>query len=175
MGCKPVDLIRDGVDCVIRIGFLQDSGLVARRVGMRQSVTVASPEYLERHGVPNTIEDLERHIAVNYFWGSGRMMDFTFDVGGLHTKVRMKGHIAVNDAVAYLESALGGMGIIQAAQFLATPYLKSGALVEILPELKPVPMPISVVYPHSRHLSQVVRVFVDWVGELFLDSVLFAD
>src|SRR5476651_933562 len=71
-GDKPVDLIQDGVDCVIRIGFLQDSGLVARRVGMRQSVTVASPHYLQRYGVPNTIEDLERHIAVNYFWGSGR-------------------------------------------------------------------------------------------------------
>ena len=175
LGDKPVDLIQEGVDCVIRIGFLQDSGLVARRVGMRQSVTVASPEYLERYGIPDSIADLERHIAVNYFWGNGRMMDFTFDVGGLHTKVKMTGHIAVNDAVAYLESALGGMGIIQAAQFLAAPYLQSGALVELLPQLKPVPMPISVVYPHSRHLSRVMRVFVDWIAALFSDSDLLAD
>jgi len=169
-GDKPVDLIQDGVDCVIRIGFLQDSGLVARRVGMRQSVTVASPHYLQRYGTPQSIEDLEHHIAVNYFWGNGRMMDFTFDVGGLHTKVKMQGYIAVNDAVAYLESGLAGMGIIQAAQFLALPHLQSGALVEILPAMKPVAMPISVVYPHSRHLSQAVRVFVDWIGELFAEQ-----
>jgi LysR family transcriptional regulator for bpeEF and oprC len=119
-------------------------------------------------------EDLERHIAVNYFWGTGRMRDFSFDVGGLHAKVRMKAHIAVNDAVAYLESGPGGMGIVQAAQFLAMPYLDSGALVEILPELKPVPTPISVVYPHSRHLSQAVRVFVDWIAQLFLEREVFA-
>jgi LysR family transcriptional regulator for bpeEF and oprC len=174
-GDKPVDLIKEGVDCAIRIGALQDSSLVARRVGVFQAVTVASPDYLTRYGIPNTLEDLDDHVAVNYFWGrTGRVMELTFDVDGRPTKVKMKGHIAVNDAAAYVESGLEGIGIVQAPRFMALPYLKSGQLVEILPERKPLPMPISVIYPHNRHLSQSVRVFVDWVAELFSECALFS-
>ncbi len=88
-GDKPVDLIQEGVDCVVRIGTLQDSSLVARRIAIYQGVTVASPEYLERNGVPKTIEDLDRHEAVNYFWGrTGRMMDLTFEVDGHPVEVK---------------------------------------------------------------------------------------
>jgi len=80
-GDKPVDLIQEGVDCVIRIGTLQDSSLVARRIGVFQRVTVASPLYLEQHGTPETIEDLQDHVAVNYFLGrTGRVVDLTFGV-----------------------------------------------------------------------------------------------
>jgi len=175
MSDKPIDLIREGVDCVIRAGQLPDSGLVARRVGIRHAVTAASPTYLERYGTPTSIADLQHHIAVNYFRGNGRLMDFSFDAAGEPVTVRMQGHVAVNDTIAYLEGGLAGLGIIQPASFLAQPHLASGALVEILPELKPVPMPLSVVYPHSRHLSPLVRVFVDWVAALFANSALFSD
>jgi LysR family transcriptional regulator for bpeEF and oprC len=171
---RHVDLIREGVDCVIRVGHLQDSGLVARRVGMRQAVTVASPAYLRRYGTPHAIEDLEHHLAVNYFRGTGRMMDFSFDQAGEPVTVKMKGHVAVNDALAYLEGGLDGLGIIQAARFLAQPHLESGALVEILPGLRPVPMPVSIVYPHGRHLPLVARAFIDWAAELFTGNELFA-
>jgi LysR family transcriptional regulator for bpeEF and oprC len=167
-GDKPVDLIQDGVDCVIRVGTLQDSSLVARRIGVYQGVTVASPDYLERHGTPTTIEDLEQHVAVNYFRSStGRLMDMTFVVDGEPVEVKMRGSIAVNDAEAYVATGLKGVGLIQAPRFMALPYLQSGELVEVLSQWKPLPLPISAVYPHSRHLSPAVRAFVDWVAELF--------
>jgi LysR family transcriptional regulator, regulator for bpeEF and oprC len=175
-GDRPVDLIEEGVDCVIRIGTLKDSRLVARRIGVHQGVTVASPGYLERYGVPVSVEELERHVAVNYFWGrTGRIMDLTFEVDSHPVNVKMKGRIAVNDADAYVESALEGIGIIQAARFMALPHLKSGKLVEILSRWKPLPLPISAVYPHKRHLSSTVRAFVDWVAELFGECELLSD
>jgi LysR family transcriptional regulator, regulator for bpeEF and oprC len=171
---KPIDLIQEGVDCVIRIGALQDSTLVARRIGTYQGVTVASPDYLKQFGTPKSIEDLQKHTVVNYFWArTGRFMDFTFEVDGQAIAVPMKGRISVNDAEAYLAGALEGIGIIQAARFMALPHLQSGALVEVLGQWKPTPMPISAVYPHNRHLSSTVRVFVDWVAELFSTSELF--
>lgn len=165
---RPVDLIQEGVDCVIRVGELRDSTLVARRVGVYDSVTVASPAYLKKHGMPRTIEDLASHTAVNYFWSrNGRLMDLSFDVDGETVQVRMNGNISVNDADAYLAGALKGAGIIQPMRMLAEPYLASGELVELLPQWKPLSMPISAVYPHNRHLSPQVRAFVEWIAELF--------
>jgi LysR family transcriptional regulator, regulator for bpeEF and oprC len=172
---KPVDLIHEGIDCVIRVGALQDSSLVARRIGVHQSMTVASPAYLEQFGTPATIEELQNHTAVQFFWArTGRFMEFTFDVDGNPISVPMKGRISVNDAEAYVAGALEGVGIIQAAKFQALPLIQSGALVEVLGQWKPMPMPISAVYPHNRHLSPTVRIFVDWVADLFGDSELFS-
>ncbi len=174
-GDKPVDLIQEGIDCVIRIGSLQDSSMVARRVGTYHAVTVASPSYLARHGTPQTIEDLQNHVAVNYFWArTGRIMELTFEVDGQPVEVRMRGEVAVNDADAYVVSALEGIGLIQSARFMALPHLESGRLVEVLAQWKPLPMPISVLYPHSRHLSPTVRVFVDWIAELLGNSELLS-
>lgn len=165
---RPVDLIQDGVDCVIRVGELQDSTLVARRIGIYESVTVASPAYLKREGVPHTIDDLAAHTAVQYFWTrTGRTMDLSFNVDGEVLLVKMNGNVAVNDADAYLAGALKGTGIIQPMRMLAEPYLESGELIEVLPQWRPASMPISAVYPHNRHLSPQVRAFVEWVAELF--------
>ncbi|MFT4439079.1 LysR family transcriptional regulator [Caballeronia sp. 15715] len=167
-GERPVDLIQEGVDCVIRVGVLQDSSLVARRIGVFQGVTVASPAYLKEHGVPNRLEDLEQHTAVNCFSSrTGKIMDLDFIVDGEPINVKMRGTVAVNDGEPYLACGLSGEGIIQVGRFMALPHLASGELVEILPQWKPSSMPISVVYPHNRHLSPKVRVFVDWVAELF--------
>jgi LysR family transcriptional regulator for bpeEF and oprC len=167
-GDKPVDLIQEGVDCVIRVGTLQDSSLVARRIGVFQGVTVAAPQYLERNGTPRTIEDLQNHTAVNYFSSrTGRVMDMDFVIDDETIEVKMRGMIAVNDAEAYLSCGLKGVGIIQVPRFMALPHLRAGELVEVLPQWNPLPMPISAVYPHNRHLSPKVRVFVDWAAELF--------
>jgi LysR family transcriptional regulator, regulator for bpeEF and oprC len=174
-GDKPVDLIQEGVDCVIRIGTLQDSSLVARRIGVFDRATVASPLYLQKHGTPRNIDDLENHFAVNYFLGrTGRVMDWSFVVGEQTVDVKMRGKIAVNDAEAYLSGALKGVGLVQAPRFMALPHLASGELVEVLTDWKPQPLPISAVYPHNRHLSPTVRVFVDWAAELFGRCPLFS-
>ncbi len=165
---RPVDLLQEGVDCVVRVGALQDSSLVARRIGLFEGVTCAAPSYLERAGIPQTLEELDQHKAVNYFSSrTGRVMDWSFLVGGKEIEVKMKGSVSVNDADAYVTCGLEGFGLIQPPLFMVLPQLRSGQLVEVLPELKPLPMPISAVYPHSRHLSSKVRVFVDWIAEIF--------
>jgi LysR family transcriptional regulator for bpeEF and oprC len=167
-GDKPVDLIQESVDCVIRVGTLATSNLIARRLGLYRPVTVASPDYLARYGVPESLEDLNQHVAANFFWGrNGRLMDFSFTLQGRSVDVRMRGNLALNDTEAWLQSCLKGVGIIQAPRFMAAPYLLSGELVELLREFTPPPMPISAVYPQNKHLSPTVRVFVDWVCDLF--------
>lgn len=172
---KPLDLVQEGIDCVVRIGTLRDSSLVARRVGVYQGITVASRDYLREHGTPRTLEELAQHRTVNYFWGrTGRNMPLTFEVDGRAVDVKMRGPIAVNDAEAYLVAALNGLGIVQGSRFMALPYLESGVLVEILSQWKPPPLPISAVYPHNRHLSSTVRAFVDWIAELCRDSPLLS-
>ena len=175
LGDKSLDLIQEGIDCVVRIGTLQDSSLVARRVGIYQAVTVASPAYLHEAGTPRTLAELANHHTVNYYFGrTGRIMPLTFDADGDQVEVKMHGSIAVNDAEAYLGGALSGLGIVQGARFMALPYLESGALVEILSQWKPPPLPISAVYPHNRHLSATVRAFIDWIAELFRNSPLLS-
>jgi LysR family transcriptional regulator for bpeEF and oprC len=167
-GDKPVDLIQESVDCVIRVGTLATSNLIARRLGLYRPVTVASPDYLARYGAPESLEDLNQHVAANFFWGrNGRLMDFSFTLQGRSVDVRMRGNLALNDTEAWLQSCLKGVGIIQAPRFMAAPYLLSGELVELLREFTPPPMPISAVYPQNKHLSPTVRVFVDWVCDLF--------
>lgn len=165
---RPVDLLQEGVDCVIRVGALQDSSLVARRIGLFEGVTCAAPDYLARAGEPTTLDELSQFEAVNYFSSrTGRIINFDFLVDGKEVEVKMPSVVSVNDADAYLTCALEGFGLIQAPLFMVLPHLRSGALKEVLPAWKPLPMPISTVYPHSRHLSPKVRVFVDWVAEVF--------
>ncbi|WP_207459711.1 LysR family transcriptional regulator [Azospirillum sp. SYSU D00513] len=165
---RTIDLIQEGVDCVLRIGSLQDSSLVARRIGALQPLTCASPAYIAQYGEPKSLEELEHHLAVNYFGSrTGRTMDLCFERGDETREIAMRGVVAVNDADAYLNCGLEGLGIIQPPRFMALPHLRSGALREILTDWRPPRMQVSAVYPHSRHLSPKVRVFVDWAAELF--------
>ena len=168
MSDRAVDLVREAVDCVIRVGELQDSTLVARRIGTFSMITCAAPDYLERHGVPQAIDDLQQHLAVHYFsTRTGRTIDWDFVVDGVVTPVKMRGSISVNDAEAYVACGVQGFGLIQPAYFMVRPLLESGALVEVLPQLSPSSMSISVAYMQNRHLSPKVRAFVDWVADLF--------
>lgn len=167
-GDRLVDLVQEGIDCVIRIGELNDSTLVARRIGVFQLVTAASPAYLERHGIPETPEELQDHYAVNYFSSrTGRMMNLSFNINGNTTNVRGHSRLAANDGDAHVQCGVMGLGLIQVPRLLALPHLEKGQLVEILPQFRPAPLPISAVYPQNRHLSPQVRAFVDWVAELF--------
>lgn len=169
MGDRPVDLVQEAVDCVIRGGDLVDSTLVARRIGSLRFLTCAAPSYLERYGEPKTLEDLqEHHKAVHYFSSrTGRNIDWDFIIDGVRTEVKVNGSVSVNDAEAYMALGLQGFGLLQASRFMALPHLESGALREVLPQWKPEPLPISVLYPHNRHLSPKVRAFADWAAELF--------
>jgi LysR family transcriptional regulator for bpeEF and oprC len=168
MGDRPVDLVQEAVDCAIRIGELEDSSMVARRIGTFQTLTCAAPDYLERFGEPRSIDDLQDHQSVHYFSSrTGRVIDWDFIVDGVVREVKVKGVVAVNDSDAYVACGVQGFGLIQAPRYMVLPYLESGELREVLPQWTPSPMPISVVYLHNRHLSPKVRAFVDWVAELF--------
>jgi LysR family transcriptional regulator for bpeEF and oprC len=168
VGDRAVDLIQDSVDCAIRIGPMQDSTLIARRVGVSEFVTAVSPDYIARNGEPLSLAELESHAAVNYFSSrNGRIVEMDFVVDGKPVEVHMRSKLAANDGDAYLQCGLRGLGLVQVPHFLAFPHLESGALVEVLGKWRPSPFPISAVYPQNRHLSPQVRVFVEWVAELF--------
>ncbi|TDG05337.1 LysR family transcriptional regulator [Paraburkholderia guartelaensis] len=168
---RNVDLVGEGVDCSIQLGELPDSGLAARRLGVLEHVTCASPAYLERHGAPQTLDDLAQHPVVNFLSPlTGRPFEFDFEVEGSPTKVKVDGFVHVSDEFAYLTCGLQGYGLIQPPLLAAQPYLDSGALREVLPQWKPLPTPVSVAFVKSRQLSPRVRVFVDWLAELFEDA-----
>ncbi|WP_420992174.1 LysR family transcriptional regulator [Cupriavidus sp. 30B13] len=167
-GDRLVDLVQEGVDCALRIGHLEDSTLVARRIGLFHLVTAASPGYLERFGTPAALDDLQDHMAVNYFSSrTGRMVNMNFEAGGETVNIKVPSRLAANDGEAYLLCGMKGLGLIQISRVLAQPHLDRGELVEVLAPWRPAPMPISAVFPQNRHLSPQVRVFVDWVAEVF--------
>ena len=167
MGDRLVDLVREGVDCVLRGGELADSSMIARRVALMPQVTCATPEYFARHGKPKTIDALRTHRAVNFLSArNGKPLPFDFLVDGVKRSLHLKGQVAVNDADAYRACCEAHLGLIQVPRYHIEPRLKSGALVEVLAKWRPAPMPVSVLYPHHRQLSPRVRVFVDWVAEV---------
>lgn len=175
MSDRPVDMVQEAVDCVIRGGELKDPNMVARRIGMLQFITCAAPRYIATYGEPKTIEELAGHKAVHYFASrTGQVFDWDFVIDDKAVAVKMNGAVAVNDSDAYLACGLQGFGMLQAPSFMVQEHLESGALVEVIPQWKPVAMPMSVVYLQNRHLSPKVRAFVDWVSELFSSCPLMS-
>ena len=174
MGHRPVDLLEEGIDCVVRFGVQPDSSLVARRVGTMTSVCCASPEYLREHGIPRTPEELSAHRCVNYVSNrTGRVLDWEFARDGQKVQLTLDGVLAVYDHDAYLVAGLMSFGIVKVANYMARPYLESGELMQVLTDWTAEQVPISVMYPQSRHLSAKVRIFVDWVSELIQQDPIF--
>jgi len=160
-----VDLVGEGIDCAIRVGTLRDSSLIARRLGELAQINVGAPAYLARHGVPLTPADLQHHLAVHFFSSqSGRDLDWTYWRDGQDHVVPMRSTVSVSSSDAYTASCLAGLGLIQAPRLGLEALLASGELVEVLPDWRAAPLPVSIVYAHNRHLSGRVRVFVDWVA-----------
>ncbi len=165
---RPVDLVQEGVDCAIRVGALADSGLVARRLGDLAFGNYASPAYLERHGTPHRPDELTRHLAVRYASPqSGRAEQWEYVVDGEARFLDMPARVTVNNAEAYIACAVAGLGLIQIPAYDARAHVAAGELVELMPDHRAAPVPISLIYPHRRHLSRRLQVFADWIDELF--------
>ena len=147
-----------------------DSALIARRIGVLQFVTAATPAYLNKHGRPQHPTDLAQHRCVNYFSSrTGKTFDWDFVRGEETIFVPAPACLAVNDSVAYLTAGLQGLGLVQMASYKVHPLVASGQMELVLTDWTSVPLPVNVVYPQNRHLSAKVRVFVEWVAELFAD------
>ncbi|RFP08350.1 MULTISPECIES: LysR family transcriptional regulator [unclassified Duganella] len=168
---RMADLTQEGIDCALRVGVLPDSAMIGRRLGDMQFLTCATPAYLARHGVPRTPQDLGQHRGVMHFSGrTGRPFEWDYLVGGRVFVAEPVAAIAVTDPDAYIACALQDMGLIQAARYQVRPHLASGALVEVLADTLPAPMPMSLVYPQGRMASPRVRAFAEWIGQLFKDN-----
>ena len=169
LGCsdRPVDLIEEGIDCVVRGGPFIEQTLVARQVGAVQIVFCATPGYLAERGVPTHPRELENHRFVNYFarrWGN--FLSWNFNRDGERIELALDGIIAVDDSEAYLEAGLAGLGVFAMATFMVDDALADGRLTRLLADWQTDPVPIYVMYPQHRHLSAKVRVFAEWVGDL---------
>lgn len=167
---RPIDLIREGVDCVLRVGELRDLPLVARRLGLLQQVTCASAAYLARFGPPLELADLETHRAVDYFAANGKCVPLAFTVDGQVLTRRLAASIALNNGDAYIAACIEGLGLIQVPARYVAQQLAEGTLREVLPAYRPPALPLNVLYPPDRPLSARVRVFIDWLEALFRDG-----
>ncbi|RFU48146.1 LysR family transcriptional regulator [Paraburkholderia sp. DHOC27] len=163
-----VDLVREGVDCVLRVGSLQDSSMVARRIAWLDQVTVASRSYLAARGEPAVLADLSAHRAVNYVLSvTGKPLPLEFMVEGELHELYLDAAVSVSGADLYAGAAIAGMGIVQVPRYRIANELAAGTLQIVLPDCPPPPMPVSVLYPASRQLSSRVRVFAQWLQEVF--------
>ena len=164
---RPVDLIREGVDCVIRGGLTMDDSLVARPLVQMDQVTCASPAYLLAHGVPQSLDDLSGHQVVEYFSSaSGKRYGLEFQVGDQVRLPDLPKRLAVNSAEGYLAACVAGYGLVQTPHYHVAQLLREGRLQEVLSDCLPPRLALTALYPQHRQLSPRVRVFVDWLVDL---------
>lgn len=163
-----VDLVREGVDCVLRAGVLRDSSLIGRQIALMEQVTVASPAYLASRGEPRTLLDLDKHVAVNYVSSiTGKAMSMEFRTGGRTEDFLMRSTVSVTGTDLYTGAAVAGAGLIQVPRYRIVDELATARLKVVLPDMPPPPMPVSVLYSHHRQLSPRVRLFAQWLTDLF--------
>jgi DNA-binding transcriptional LysR family regulator len=164
---RRVDLIREGYDCVLRAGILHDSSLVARPLGSYRLANCASPAYLAQYGTPQQLEDLARHRLIHYdaqLGGSAAAWEW-FD--GAQTHYAPVGSmLTVNGTASYKAACLAGLGIIQVPRAGLRELIEAGKLVEVMPDYRPAPMPVSFVYPTRKHVPARAVAFMDWVAGL---------
>ncbi|KQO19662.1 LysR family transcriptional regulator [Acidovorax sp. Leaf78] len=162
---RRVDLVREGFDCVIRVGPVAEPGLVARPLGVVRVATCASPGYLARKGTPRTLADLAQHELVHYVSTLGtRSAGFEVQDGDSPQFHPMDGRVTVNSAEAYLGACAAGLGLIQAPLLGVRELIDKGLLVEVLQDHPAPSMPVTLLYAHRRHLPQRVRVVMDWLA-----------
>ncbi|ANF56845.1 LysR family transcriptional regulator [Halotalea alkalilenta] len=163
-----VDLIAEGFDCAIRVGYLQDSNLIARRIGPIYGKLVASPDYIKAHGAPETPEQLVAHQALMQGTEAWQLMD-----GDKVITVRPQGRFKADNGTALVAAAVAGLGIAYLPDCLTYEYLASGALVPIMTRHSPPPAGVYVIRPSAQHPARKIRVLAELLIEFFDQSVYF--
>jgi DNA-binding transcriptional LysR family regulator len=170
-----VDIVRDGFDCVLRIGALQDSGLVARPLGELRQSNVASPAYLRANGVPKSLSDLADHRIIHYAPRLGTHgAGWEYEEAGQARLFAMRSSVVVNGTDAYQAACLAGLGLIQAPVRGTRRLVESGLLVEVLSHLTAPPMPVSLVYANRRHVPPRVQAVLQWMGKVVQEDLTAA-
>lgn len=167
-GDRLVDLVREGVDCVIRAGEPANSGLIRRRLTVLPEATAASPAYVERHGMPRTPDELDGHLQVGFLSSrTGGVLPLELTVDGRVREVALPARVTANDSDTVTDLARLGLGLIQAPRYRLERDFAAGTLVEVLPDFPPSPTPLSALYPQNRQLALRLRVFLDWLAGIF--------
>ncbi|MGZ5818989.1 MAG: LysR family transcriptional regulator [Burkholderiaceae bacterium] len=170
---RRVDIVREGFDCVLRVGMLTDSTLIARPLGRFHMVNCASPAYLRRYGTPNSLGDLAHHRLIQYTPSLGaKPAGWEYFDGVRYSNLSMAGVITVNNADAYQAACLAGLGLIQVPQTGVRSLIEEGRLVDVLPQFQAEPMPVSLLYANRRHLPKRVQVFMAWITEIMQPYVV---
>ncbi|MDW9398361.1 LysR family transcriptional regulator [Sinorhizobium meliloti] len=166
---QPVDIVREGYDCIVRAGHLADSPLIGRKLAELKRGTFASPEYLARFGTPHVPEDLfDGHQMVGLLSSdTPSVAPFAFVVAGKARELTLPTVVTVTGPETNVASACAGLGLIQVPRYRVASELASGALVEVLTDFPPSPLPVHVLYSHTRQLSPRLRVFIDWITERY--------
>jgi DNA-binding transcriptional LysR family regulator len=163
-GDRLVDLIREGVDCVLRVGEPRDSAMVGKRVALLQEGTFASPDYLAKFGTPRRPADLENHRLIGFVSSvTGNVMPLELTIDGKLEYFTPPLALSVASGESMVAAAEAGLGLIQLPRY----HVEGRGLVEVLADHRPSPTPVSLLYPHNRQLSPRVRVFIDWVTKEF--------
>ncbi|WP_070969637.1 LysR family transcriptional regulator [Vibrio sonorensis] len=160
-----IDLIESGIDVAIRLGRLEDSSLIAKRLATRQLYVCATPEYFEKHGVPQTLSELSNH---NCLVGSSHYWRFKQD--RQDKAIRVSGRIHCNSGFALLDAATKNLGLIQLPDYYVNPLLKSGELVEVLSDYREESEGIWALYPNNRNLSHKVRLLIDFLAQKMAET-----
>ncbi|EJN06353.1 LysR family transcriptional regulator [Phyllobacterium sp. YR531] len=167
-GDRLIDLVREGVDCVLRVGELSDSDMIGRRVGMLEEITLASPGYIAKYGMPLHPEHLDGHRMVGFHSTvTGGILPLEFTVNGIIRNITLPADVSVNAAESFVASAQLGFGLIQVPRYHVETGLATRSLIQVLQDFPPSPTPVSLLYPRNRQLSRRVRVFIDWLTKEF--------
>ncbi|OUC66717.1 LysR family transcriptional regulator [Acinetobacter seifertii] len=157
------DLIEKGIDCVVRVGELDSSSLIARLIGHLVMVNCASPHYLKQYGTPEQLEDLSHHKLINYAGAVGEKQgEFVYQGG----TVMMDSALSVNNTEAYSAAACAGLGIIQVPYYDVQDKIEQGILVEVLSAYSAPSLPLNILYPNRSYIPKRLEVFMNWVGEV---------
>lgn len=158
---RVVDLLEEGIDIALRIGSLPDSTLIAKPVGTLEHIICASPEYITQSGTPQKPTEIHQHDCI-HLTALNSSPEWPFYDRGSINKVRISGKFKTNHVEAARDACCDGLGIGQFLSYQVGPYISQGKLIPILEEFSLPPIPINLVYPHSRQLSSRSRVFIDW-------------
>jgi DNA-binding transcriptional LysR family regulator len=172
---QPLDMVREGFDCMLRAGELTvDSALIRRRLAMLERGTFASPGYISRFGMPERVDALEAagHQMVGFYAPDApEVAPFDFLIEGKLRRLTLPSRVTVTGPETNVASACIGLGLIQVPRYRVAAELASGKLVEVLPEFPPPALPVHVLYSRTRQLSPRLRVVIDWMGEQFRSMI----